>query len=74
MHQQMVGGPGMGSKGGKPHGRTLAQLLRLGMKAAPEGIYNVFAMCNFKWLRVAEMAHSATFARLIVRSAVCDIA
>jgi hypothetical protein len=33
-----VGGPSLGSKGGNPHRRTLAQLLRFGMKVAQEGI------------------------------------
>jgi hypothetical protein len=32
------------------------------------GIFNLFGLCNFKWLRVAETAHPTTIARLIGRS------
>jgi hypothetical protein len=30
--------------------------------------FNVLGICNFKWLRVAEIAHPTTIARLIGRS------
>jgi len=36
--------------------------------------FNVRGMFNFKWLRVAEMAHSTTGARLIGRSVFSDMA
>jgi hypothetical protein len=36
--------------------------------------FNVPGMFNFKWLRVAEMAHATTGARLIGRSVFSDMA
>jgi hypothetical protein len=35
--------------------------------------FNVLGMFNFKWLRVAEMAHTTTDARLIGRSVFSDM-
>jgi hypothetical protein len=43
-------------------------------RTLPKKGINVFGMCNFKQLRVAEIAHPATIARLIDRSTVSDTA
>ena len=69
IHQRSVGElmGGIGSRGGKPHGRMLPQLSRFGMNVAKQ-YFNLLGSCNFKWLRVAETAHPTTIARLIGRS------
>jgi len=71
VHQRADGGlmVGIGSRGGNPH---LPQLPRFGMNVAKRG-FNVPGMFNFKWLRVAEMAHPTTGARFIGRSAFSDM-
>jgi hypothetical protein len=63
VHERAVGGltDGTGSRSGNPHRRTLPQLLRFGTNVAQKG-FNVLGICNFKELRVAEIAHLTTLA------------
>jgi hypothetical protein len=42
-------------------------------ECCPRGGFNVPGMFNFKWLRVAEMAHATTIARLIGRLVFSDM-